>query len=112
VAGVRRAGSRGALILGHERTLERFWRLFLDFGVSGFRINFFDILCTFSQISITLSGVVVVLWSSGGGCYVACGRAQKLRHAQKHHRARYRAPGLWQGFVWAQDGFSLGFCGR
>jgi hypothetical protein len=25
--------------------------------------------------------------------------------------SQYRAPGLWQGFVWAQDGFSLGFCG-
>jgi hypothetical protein len=62
---------------------------FLEFRVSGFRINFFDILCTFSQISIALVGLVVVVWSSGGGCYVACGRAQKLRHAQKPHRARF-----------------------
>jgi hypothetical protein len=63
---------------------------FLEFRVSGFRINFFNILCTFSEISIALGGVVVVLWSSGGGCYVACRRAQKLRHAQKPHRARYQ----------------------
>jgi hypothetical protein len=41
------------------------------------------------QISIALRGVVVAMLSSGGGCHVGCGRAQKLRHAQKHHRARY-----------------------
>jgi hypothetical protein len=55
-----------------------FCRLFLEFRVSGFRINFFGILCTFSQISIALGGVVVVLWSSGGGCYArsrACTKA-------------------------------------
>jgi hypothetical protein len=62
---------------------------FLDFGVSGFRTMLFDTLFTFSQISIALGGVVVAMFSSGGGCHVGCGRAQKLRHAQKPHRARY-----------------------
>jgi hypothetical protein len=64
---------------------------FLAFGVFECRTIFSVISCTFSQNSIALGGVVVVLWSSGGGCYVACGRAQKLRHAQKPHRARYMA---------------------
>jgi hypothetical protein len=50
-------------------------------------------LCTFSQKCPGLGGLVVVLWSSGGGCYVGRGRAQKLRHAQKHHRARYGTVG-------------------
>jgi hypothetical protein len=54
-----------------------FWRL--EFSSVG--RFFLLIFCTFSQNSITLGGVVVVLWFSGGCCYV---RAQKLRHAQKH----------------------------
>jgi hypothetical protein len=82
-----RGGRSFRVTNGHSSAFGVF---FLEFGVSGIRINFFDILCTFSQVSITLGGVVVVMWSSGGGCHVGCGRAQKLRHAQKHHRARYR----------------------
>jgi hypothetical protein len=62
-----------------------FWRLEFS-SVGPFFLSSF---VHFSQNSITLGGVVVVLWFSGGGCYVACGRAQKLRHAQKPHRARY-----------------------
>jgi hypothetical protein len=41
----------------------------MEFGVSEFPVGVFDILCKFSQFSIAL-GAVVVLWFSGGGCYV------------------------------------------
>jgi hypothetical protein len=41
-----------------------FWRL--EFSSV---VRFFVIFCTFSPNSITLGEVVVVLWSSGGGCY-------------------------------------------
>jgi hypothetical protein len=56
----------GGLFWGHGLSLDIFWRLF---GVFERRTIFFVIFCTFSQNSITLGGVVVVLWSSGGGCY-------------------------------------------
>jgi hypothetical protein len=38
---------------------------FLELGASGLRTNFFEILHAFSQTSIALGGVVVVLWSLG-----------------------------------------------
>jgi hypothetical protein len=82
-------GGGGERFEGHGLSLGVFWRLFfLAFGVFGRRTIFFVIFCTFSQNSITLGGVVVVLWSSGVVATRGRGRAQKLRHAQKPHRAR------------------------
>jgi hypothetical protein len=58
-----RGGWSFRVMNGHSSAFGIF---FLQFGVPGFRVNFFDILCTFSQVSITFGGVVVALWSSGG----------------------------------------------
>jgi hypothetical protein len=58
-----RGGRSFRVMNGHSSAFGIF---FLQFGVPGFRINFFDIICIFSQVSITLGGVVVALWSSGG----------------------------------------------
>jgi hypothetical protein len=85
-------GGGGGAFLGSWAITRRFLAsYFLAFEVFECRTIFFVIFCTFSQNFIALGGVVVVLWSSGGGCHVGCGRAQKLRHAQKPHRARYVA---------------------
>jgi hypothetical protein len=80
---------RGGGFLDHGRSLGAFFFLILEFGVSQFSIGVFDFLCKFSQFSMALGAVVVVLWSSGGGCNAGRGRAQKPCHAQKPHRGRY-----------------------
>jgi hypothetical protein len=72
-------GGGGGAFSGSWAITRRFLAsLFLAFGVFECRTIFFVIFCTFSQNSIALGGVVVVLWSSGGGCYArsrACTKA-------------------------------------
>jgi hypothetical protein len=71
-------GGGGAFfrVMGYHSAF--FGLFFLAFGVFECRTIVFVIFCTFSQNSIALGGVVVVLWSLGGGCYArsrACTKA-------------------------------------